>query len=117
MALDMKVVATRVGGTGKPDFVSYVGQPDELLKLARTADVIISAVPLTPETTDLYNKEFFAVLKPTAFFINIARGGSVDTDALMAALNEGAPGWRRTRCHRPGAAAAQATRCGNHPGS
>jgi phosphoglycerate dehydrogenase-like enzyme len=87
-ALDMKVVATRVGGTGKPDYVSYVGQPDELLKLARTADVIISAVPLTPETTDLYNKEFFAVLKPTAFFINTARGGSVDTDALVTALNE-----------------------------
>jgi phosphoglycerate dehydrogenase-like enzyme len=87
-ALDMKVVATRVGGTGKPDYVSYVGQPDELLKLARTADVIISAVPLTPETTDLYNREFFAVLKPTAFFINTARGGSVDTDALVAALNE-----------------------------
>lgn len=87
--LGMKVVATRVGGTGKPDFVSYVGQPDELLKLARTADVIVSAVPLTPATTGLYNKEFFAVLKPTALFINVARGGSVDTDSLTAALNEG----------------------------
>jgi phosphoglycerate dehydrogenase-like enzyme len=86
--LGMKVVATRVGGTGKPDFVSHVGQPDELLALARTADVIVSAVPLTPETTGLYNKQFFAVLKPTAFFINIARGGSVVTEELMAALNE-----------------------------
>jgi phosphoglycerate dehydrogenase-like enzyme len=87
--LGMKVVATRVGGTGKPDFVEYVGQPDELLTLARTADVVISAVPLTAATTDLYDAAFFAVLKPTAFFINIARGGSVDTDALVAALNEG----------------------------
>jgi phosphoglycerate dehydrogenase-like enzyme len=87
--LGMKVVATRVGGTGKPDFVSHVGQPDELLALARTADVIVSAVPLTPETTDLYNKQFFSILKPSAIFINIARGGSVDTDALVAALNEG----------------------------
>jgi phosphoglycerate dehydrogenase-like enzyme len=87
--LGMKVVATRVGGTGKPDFVSHVGQPDELLALARTADVIVSAVPLTPATTGMYNKEFFAVLKPTAYFINVARGGSVVTDALTAALNEG----------------------------
>jgi phosphoglycerate dehydrogenase-like enzyme len=87
--LGMNVVATRVGGTGKPDFVSHVGQPDELLGLARTADVIVSAVPLTPATTDLYNKQFFAVLKPSAFFINIARGGSVVTEELMAALNEG----------------------------
>ena len=72
--LGMKVVATRLGGSGKPDFVEHVGQPDELLTLARTADVIVSAVPLTPETTDLYDAQFFAALKPTAFFINIARG-------------------------------------------
>lgn len=87
--LGMKVVATRVGGTGKPDFVDYVGQPDELLTLAKTADVVVSAVPLTPQTTGMYDAKFFAVLKPTAYFINIARGGSVVTDALMAALNEG----------------------------
>jgi phosphoglycerate dehydrogenase-like enzyme len=87
--LGMKVLATRVGGSGKPDFVSYVGQPNELLTLAKEADVVISAVPLTPETTGLYDARFFAALKPSAFFINIARGGSVVTNALMAALNEG----------------------------
>ena len=86
--LGMKVVATRVGGTGKPDFVDYVGQPDELLTLARTADVIVSCVPLTRETTGLYDQRFFSVLKPTAFFINVARGGSVVTEALTQALNE-----------------------------
>lgn len=87
--LGMKVVATRVGGTGKPDFVDYVGQPEELLALARTADVVVSCVPLTPQTTDMYDAKFFAVLKPSAYFINVARGGSVVTEALMAALNEG----------------------------
>ncbi|HXS30558.1 MAG TPA: D-2-hydroxyacid dehydrogenase [Steroidobacteraceae bacterium] len=87
--LGMRVVATRVGGSGKPDFVEHVGQPDELLALARTADVIVSAVPLTPQTTGMYDAKFFAVLKPSAYFINIARGGSVVTGALMAALNEG----------------------------
>jgi phosphoglycerate dehydrogenase-like enzyme len=87
--LGMRVVATRVGGGPQPDFVEHIGQPDELLTLARTADVIVSAVPLTPETTNLYDERFFAVLKPTALFINVARGGSVATDALMRALNEG----------------------------
>jgi phosphoglycerate dehydrogenase-like enzyme len=87
--LGMKVVATRVGGSGKPDFVDYVGQPDELLKLARTADVIVSCVPLTPETRGLYDQRFFAALKPTAYFINVARGASVVTDALVQALSEG----------------------------
>jgi phosphoglycerate dehydrogenase-like enzyme len=87
--LGMRVVATRVGGGSKPEFVEYIGQPNELLTLARTADVVVSAVPLTPETTGLYDQKFFAALKPSAFFINVARGGSVVTDALMQALNEG----------------------------
>jgi phosphoglycerate dehydrogenase-like enzyme len=87
--LGMKVIATRVGGSGKPDFVEYVGQPDELLTLARRADVVVGCLPLTPETTGLFDQGFFAVLKPTAYFINIARGGSVVTDALLAALTEG----------------------------
>jgi phosphoglycerate dehydrogenase-like enzyme len=87
--LGMKVIATREGGSGKPDFVSYIGQPAELLALARTADVVVSAVPLTPQTTGLYDARFFAVLKPSALFINIARGGSVVTADLAAALNSG----------------------------
>jgi phosphoglycerate dehydrogenase-like enzyme len=87
--LGMKVVATREAGSGKPDFVSYIGQPGELLTLARTADVVVSAVPLTPQTTGLYDAKFFAVLKPSALFINIARGGSVVTADLAAALNSG----------------------------
>jgi phosphoglycerate dehydrogenase-like enzyme len=87
--LGMRVVATRVGGGPRPEFVEYIGQPDELLALARSADVVVSAVPLTPETTGLYDQRFFAVLKPSAFFINVARGGSVVTEALMHALNEG----------------------------
>jgi phosphoglycerate dehydrogenase-like enzyme len=87
--LGMKVVGTRVGGGPRPDFVEYIGQPDELLKLARTADVVVSCVPLTNETRGLYDQKFFAALKPTAYFINVARGPSVVTDELVKALNEG----------------------------
>lgn len=87
--LGMRVVATRLGDGPHPDFVAHIGQPDALLTLAKDADVVVSAVPLTPETTGLYDERFFAVLKPTAFFINVARGRSVVTDALMKALNEG----------------------------
>jgi phosphoglycerate dehydrogenase-like enzyme len=87
--LGMDVVATRQGGTGKPDFVRHVGQPDELLALAKDADVIVCALPLTPETTNLFDARFFDVLKPTAYFLNIARGGSVVTADLVAALQAG----------------------------
>lgn len=86
--LGMKVIATRDADRSKPDFVSYVGLPDELLSLTKSADVIVNAVPLTPQTTGMYNAGFFAVMKPTAYFINVARGASVVTADLAAALSE-----------------------------
>ncbi len=88
-ALGMKVIATRASGHEGPDYVSYVGTPDELLKLASSADVVVNAVPLTAATTDIYDAKFFAVMKPTAYFVNVARGGSVVTADLVAALKEG----------------------------
>lgn len=86
--LGMKVIATRNSGHSGPDYVSYVGTPGELLTLAKTADVIVNAAPLTQETTGIFDAKFFAVLKPTALFINVARGGSVVTADLVQALNE-----------------------------
>jgi phosphoglycerate dehydrogenase-like enzyme len=87
-ALGMKVIATRATGKTGPDYVSYVGLPDEMLSLAKQADVIVNTAPLTAETTKLFDAKFFAVLKPSAYFVNIGRGKSVVTDALVAALNE-----------------------------
>jgi len=85
-ALGMRVIATRASGRTGPDFVSYVGLPEELLKLTADADVVVNTAPLTPQTQDLFDAAFFARMKPTAYFINVARGGSVVTDALVAAL-------------------------------
>ncbi|HEY4210325.1 MAG TPA: D-2-hydroxyacid dehydrogenase [Steroidobacteraceae bacterium] len=87
--LGMKVIATRNSGHTGPDYVSYVGTPDELLKLTATADVVISCVPQTKETTNLYDAKFFAAMKPTAYFVNVARAGSVVAADLIAALNTG----------------------------
>ncbi len=87
--LGMRVTATRNSSHDGPDYVDYVGLSDEMLTLAKDADVIVNALPLTPATTAVFDKEFFAVLKPTAIFINVARGASVVTDELVKALNEG----------------------------
>ena len=87
--LGMKVVATRNSGRTGPEFVSYVGLPAELLTLAKTADVIVNTAPLTTETTGIFNAKFFAEMKSNAFFINVARGGSVVTGDLLAALESG----------------------------
>ncbi len=88
-ALGMRVVATRNSSRSGPDYVDYVGLSDELLELAAEADVVINALPLTPETEGLFDRVFFDAVKPGVFFINVARGASVVTDDLVAALADG----------------------------
>ena len=88
-ALGMRVIATRNSSRSGPDYVEYVGLSDELHELAARADVVINALPLTPETTGLFDEAFFDAVKPGAFFVNVARGASVVTDDLVAALGDG----------------------------
>jgi len=88
-ALGMRVTATRASGRSGPDFVSYVGLPDELLKLTREADFVVNCAPLTPQTTAIFDREFFAAMKHSAYFINVGRGRSAVTADLVAALREG----------------------------
>lgn len=56
---------------------------DELLA---QSDFISIHMPKTPETTGMISTEQFAIMKPTAFIVNVARGGLIDEDALYAAL-------------------------------
>lgn len=88
-AFEMEVIATRASSKEGPEFVSYVGLPQELNALAKRADVVVNTVPLTAQTVGIFDTEFFAVLPPGAIFINVGRGASVDTAALLAALESG----------------------------
>lgn len=88
-ALGMRVFATRNRPRDVPDFVDYVGLSHELLGLATQADIIVNALPLTDETKDLLDGEFFAAVKPGAIFINVGRGQTVVTEELIAALESG----------------------------
>lgn len=56
--------------------------------LAR-ADAVVIATPFTPETQHLMNDAAFAALKPGALIVNISRGGTLDQDALLRALDAG----------------------------
>lgn len=85
----MRVIATRNSSRNGPSFVDYVGLSDELLKLTEQADVIVNTVPLTAKTTGLFDAKFFSAMKESAYFINIARGRSVVTSDLLAALKSG----------------------------
>jgi len=62
---------------------------DHLLEVLPEADVVVVAAAFTPGTAQLIGAGQFAAMKPTAVLVNIARGGLVDTDALVAALESG----------------------------
>lgn len=88
-ALGMRVIATRNSSRTGPDFIDYVGLADELIELAPQADVVLAQLPLTAKTHGIFNAGFFTAMQPTAYFINMGRGGHVVNDDLVAALREG----------------------------
>ena len=73
----------------KPAGVSEVFGPDRLHEALADADVVVLAVPRTDQTRAMFGAEEFAALKPSAVFVNVARGRLVDEGALVAALERG----------------------------
>lgn len=63
-----------------------------LKAMAEAVDTLISIVPKTPETHKVIDAEILSALGPQGVFINVGRGWSVDDDALIAALRNGALG-------------------------
>jgi len=64
-------------------------QPNELRTMLGACDYVVLAVPLTDTTRNLIGPDELKVMKPSAFLVNIARGGVVDELALIQALREG----------------------------
>ncbi|MEU3249403.1 2-hydroxyacid dehydrogenase [Streptomyces sp. NPDC006997] len=61
----------------------------ELPALLPEADVVVLSTPLTEATRHLVDAEFLARMKDGALLVNVARGGVVDTKALLAELESG----------------------------
>jgi phosphoglycerate dehydrogenase-like enzyme len=61
---------------------------DRLIEAAAKADYLINVLPGSPENIGLFTADVFAAMKPSARFVNIGRGETVDQDALIAALRE-----------------------------
>jgi len=71
------------------DFGVPARQVGSLLELASVVDVLVMAVPATPETHHMLSADVLAAMKPSAHVVNIARGDVVDEAALVAALTSG----------------------------
>ena len=86
-AMDMHVIAAKREMTQEP-FVDRLYRPEQLLEMLSQADFVVVTLPLTDATRNLFGREQFAAMKPTAYFINVSRGGVVQEDQLVAALKE-----------------------------
>jgi lactate dehydrogenase-like 2-hydroxyacid dehydrogenase len=80
------IFTSRRGAAAGDDLEANAVDFDELLA---TADHIIIAVPLSDDTHHMFDERAFAAMKPTATLVNISRGATVDTTALVAALRTG----------------------------
>ncbi|MDF2634667.1 MAG: Glyoxylate reductase [Pelosinus sp.] len=86
--MGMKVVASKQTIT-KELFVDELFPPDKLHELLSLSDFVVTALPLLEETKHLFSIEEFAAMKPSAYLINIARGGIIKQDDLITALQQG----------------------------
>ena len=83
---------TVVGISGSPRESRHfdrMAHRNDLIKVAGDLDFLVVLTPLTPETRNIVGEKVFAAMKPTAYLVNVARGGVVDEPALIAALEAG----------------------------
>lgn len=66
-----------------------VGTDADAMALAQAADLVVNVMPLTPATHHFFDAAFFAELTRRPLFVNVGRGASVDTNALVQALATG----------------------------
>ena len=88
-AFGMTVLGVRRDVTKAVADVDELHGPGEFAQLLARADVVVLACPLTDETRGLMNTAAFAAMPASAYLINVARGGCVDEEALIAALDKG----------------------------
>lgn len=89
LASECEVLA--VASTDRPgdDLVDRVHGIDRLPELLPRADVVVLALPLTERSRGLLDAEALALLPDGALVVNVARGGVVDTQALLAECTSG----------------------------
>lgn len=85
--LPFETSVTRVARRARPD--AGVHEVADLPGLLPDADVVVLVTPLNEATHHLVDDDFLRRMKTGALLVNVARGGVVDTDALVRALDAG----------------------------
>jgi D-2-hydroxyacid dehydrogenase (NADP+) len=88
-AFDMKVIGIRRDPTQGTNGADSIHGMADLVRLVPQADIVTLACALTPETTGLMSAAAFAAMKPSAMFVNVARGKVADEAALIETMKAG----------------------------
>jgi len=86
-AFGMRVVGLSGAPRVLPGFDEIFHRSD-LVRVAAELDYLVLLTPLTEETRGIVNAEVLRVMKPSAFLVNLARGGVVDEPALVFSLQK-----------------------------
>ena len=86
-AFDCRVVGVDIFEAELPN-ISKMYHISKLQEVLPHSDVVVLTLPLTEETKHLFGESAFAAMKKGAILVNIARGGVVDTKALIQALQD-----------------------------
>jgi phosphoglycerate dehydrogenase-like enzyme len=84
----MATIGVSGGRRDAPHF-DAVHPREQLAQAASRADFLVLLVPYSPQTHHLIGREVIAAMKPSAFLINLARGGVLDEAALIEHLQAG----------------------------
>jgi D-2-hydroxyacid dehydrogenase (NADP+) len=87
-AFGMRVHGVSASGR-QPHGFDAMHPRERLPAAAAQADFLVLVVPLSQQTRNLVDAKVLAAMKPAAFLINVARGGVLDEEALVAALQAG----------------------------
>lgn len=86
--MGMHVVASKRTMTTEI-FVDKLYAPNQLDELLAVSDFVVVCLPLLEETKNLFTLKEFSAMKPSAYFINVARGPIINEKDLITALEEG----------------------------
>ncbi len=87
-AFNCKITAVKRTEAAVP-YADTVVTTTDLDKVLPTADIIINTLPLSPQTDQLFDEKRLRQCKKDALLINVGRGRTIDTKALMKVLEDG----------------------------
>ena len=88
-ALGSRVTGIRRTKAPCPEYLEAVGTFDDIDRFLPEADIVVMALPNTPQTYRVMNKERFSRMKRGSILMNVGRGNAIDQQAMYEALQSG----------------------------